>query len=326
MTNDDYSLIGELYSSIGFTMFAYLPQLNSIRVFDSAARLLSFKAAAMELNVTPTAVSHQIRALEGKLGTLLFERKTRAISLTPEGEKLAQVAHHSLQQIAAVIDDISDKQTVLTVSTTASFAAQWLVPKLDSFHRRHSEINVVVKTGEQLEDLQKDRRIDVAIRYGSFDTAAEHATKLVTEHIGMYATPQYLQDFPRIDEASLIETTWQNPSLQPITWRQYFKNKESNELKLNIRSYDQEHHVIQAALAGQGIALVSSLLVQTALQQGWLMQHPRGEYVQGLIYSILTTARNENSRKVRVFRQWLLEELTNNVEKLTTNNNHLPLA
>lgn len=291
-------------------MFAHLPQLNSIRVFDSAARLSSFKAAAMELNVTPTAVSHQIRALEEKLGTLLFERKTRAIILTPEGEKLARVAYHSLHQISGVLEEISDNQTILTVSTTASFAAQWLVPKLDRFHRRHTEIHVVVKTGEHLEDLQKDRRIDLAIRYGQYDTHIEYATKLVTERFGMYATRQYLQDFPRIEDATLIETTWQNPSLPPITWNQYFQKENFNKMKLEIRSYDQEHHVIQAALAGQGIALVSSLLVQTALQQGWLKQHQNGGTLEGLTYYMLTTARNENSRKVRLFREWLLDELT----------------
>lgn len=291
-------------------MFAHLPQLNSIRVFDSAARLSSFKAAAMELNVTPTAVSHQIRALEEKLGTLLFERKTRAIILTPEGEKLAQVAYYCLHKISDVLEEISDSQTVVTVSTTASFAAQWLVPKLDRFHRRHPKTHVVVKTGEHLEDLQKDRRIDLAIRYGQFDARIEYATKLVTERFGMYATRQYLQDFPRIEDATLIETTWKNPSLHPITWKQYFQNKDFNKMKLKIRSYDQEHHVIQAVLAGQGIALVSSLLVQTALQQGWLKQHQNGEYLEGLTYYMLTTARHENSRKVGLFREWLLDELT----------------
>ncbi|RJG36920.1 LysR substrate-binding domain-containing protein [Motilimonas pumila] len=290
-------------------MFSHLPQLNSIRVFDSAARLLSFKAAAEELNVTPTAVSHQIRALEEKLGTLLFERKIRAILLTPEGKKLARVACHSLQEIADVLEEISDNQTVLTVSTTASFAAQWLVPKLDGFRQLHSDINVVIKTGQHLEDLQKDRRIDLAIRYGEFDSQVNNATKLVTERVGMYATKQYLQDFPIIEEARLIETRWQNPSLQPITWKQFFQNKKTNNMQLDIRSFDQEHHVIQAALAGQGIALVSSLLVQTALQQGWLKQHHNGEFLKGLTYYVLTPSHLKSSRKVTCFCDWLQNEL-----------------
>ena len=217
--------------------------------------------------------------------------------------------YHSLQQISSVLEEISDNQTVLTVSTTASFAAQWLVPKLESFRRCHPEICVVVKTGENIEDLYKDRRIDLSIRYGQFDTQIENATKLVTEHFGMYATRKYLQDFPNIEDATLIETTWKNPRLKPITWRQYFDEKDFDKIKSKIRSYDQEHYVIQAALAGQGIALVSSLLVQTALQQGWLEKHPNGKFIEGLTYYMLTTVLHKNSLKVSVFRQWLLDEL-----------------
>jgi len=290
-------------------MFAHLPQLNSIRVFDAAARLTSFKEAALELNVTPTAVSHQIRGLEEKLGTLLFERRTRSIVLTPEGEKLAHIAYNALQQIADVVEEISDTQTVLTVCTTTSFAAMWLIPRLDSFHSRHAEIQVVVKTGERLEDLQKDRRIDLAIRYGQFDASDENTTKLVTENFGMYATKKYLQSCTRIEDATLIDTIWQNPNLQPVSWKQYLEYKNIKKKESKIRYYDQEHHVIQAALAGQGIALVSSLLAQTALQQGWLEKHPKGEALEGLTYYMLTTARNEHSLKVGIFREWLIDEL-----------------
>ena len=293
-------------------MFTQLPQLNSIRVFEAAARLTSFKEAALELNVTPTAVSHQIRGLEEKLGTLLFERKTRSIILTPEGEKLAQIAYNSLQQIADVFEEISGAQTVLTVTTTTSFAAMWLIPRLGRFHSCHDEIQVVVKTGERLEDLQKNRRIDLAIRYGQFDADNENATKLVTENFGMYATKEYLQGCSCIEDATLIDTTWQNPNLQPISWKQYLQYKNIEKKELKIRYYDQEHHVIQAALAGQGIALVSSLLAQTALQQGWLEKHPEGESLEGLTYYMLATARNEHSLKVRMFREWLLDELATN--------------
>jgi DNA-binding transcriptional LysR family regulator len=290
-------------------MFSHLPQLNSIRVFDSAARLKSFKAAALELNLTPTAVSHQIRNLEKKLGTLLFERKTRSIHLTLEGQKLAEVAQQSLQAISGVMEEISNKQSVLTVSTTTAFAAQWLIPKVTSFHHQYPEISIEIKTGEQAENLQKDRRVDVAIRYGLFDPQIENASQLITEKFGMYATSQYLHNFPHLEKATLLETNWKNPKLPPITWKQYFLNKGADPNKLDIRSYDQEHHVIQAALAGQGVALVSTLLVQTALQQEWLHEHSKGESLNGLSYYMLSATPPKNSRKVSVFQAWLLEEL-----------------
>jgi LysR family transcriptional regulator, glycine cleavage system transcriptional activator len=289
-------------------MFSHLPQLNSLRVFDAAARLKSFKAAALELYVTPTAVSHQIRTLEEKLGTLLFERKTRLVLLTPEGEILAQAAHQSLLKLSAAIETISNDKKVLTVSTTASFAALWLVPNLERFYQSHSDISVVVKSSEEMDDVKRDRRVDVAIRYGEFDSQMEHATQLVSEQFGMYATKQYLQQCPDIQAATLLETKWKNPNLRAITWRQYSHQQGNVSQDLTIRAYDQEQHVIQAALAGQGVALVSSLLVQTALQNQWLVQHPHGTVIAGLTYYMLTKDPAENSHKVEVFRQWLLDE------------------
>ncbi len=278
-------------------MFSDLLQLNSLRVFDSAARLTSFKAAALELNVTPTAVSHQIRNLEEKLGTLLFERKTRVVVLTPEGEKLAQVTYSLFKKLSDVIEEISDNPKVLTVSTTSSFAAQWLVPKLELYRSRHPGIDVVVKTGEDLDSFRKDRRLDLVIRYGQFDANIENSTQLVTESFGMYASKEYLQEYPDIQRGTLIETTWKNSKLRPVTWKQYFESKDLKGVNFRLQSYEQEHHAIQAALAGQGIALVSSLLIQTPLQQGWLQKHPSGECIEGLTYYMISREPIGNSQK-----------------------------
>lgn len=289
-------------------MFKHLPSLNSLRVFESAARLKSFKAAAQELYVTPTAVSHQIRTLEEKLGGLLFERKTRAVELTDEGAKLAQATYRSLQQISSTWEEIAASQSRLKISTTASFAAMWLVPKLDRFNAQHPGIEVVIRTGEVLEDLEKERRIDLAIRYGLADKAPPNTIKLVTEKFGMYANPGYLKGLKRIENATLIETQWKNTALPAISWRQYLRGKQKGALK-NIRRFDQEHHAIQAALAGQGIALVSSLLVQTALEQGWLIEYDNQRSIPGLSYYLVVPPEKEHNRKVAVFREWLLQEL-----------------
>ncbi|NOX42747.1 MAG: LysR family transcriptional regulator [Gammaproteobacteria bacterium] len=290
-------------------MFSHLPQLNSIRVFEAAARLSSFKAAAEELNVTPTAISHQIRNLEEKLGTLLFERKTRAIALTPEGLQLAQVSYQALQQIASILEDISGIQTVVTVATTSSFAAMWLVPRLARFQKRHPEIQVEIKTGEQLDDLQKDRRIDLAIRYGQNDEQNENAIKLITEYFGVYATRKYLKDCKSLKNATLIETQWQNKRLPPVTWKHWLQKYGVNAGSPQIRYFDQEHHVIQAALAGQGIALISSVLVQAALQQSWLQPYKDDCCLPGLTYYLLPSPFSKDLRKVAVFQDWLVEEL-----------------
>jgi DNA-binding transcriptional LysR family regulator len=149
----------------------------------------------------------------------------------------------------------------------------------------------------------------LVIRYGEFDPRIENTTQLVTERFGMYATKEYLQNFPHLEKGTMIETIWKNPALRPITWKQYFQSKGLDKAPFKVRSYEQEHHVIQAALAGQGIALVSSLLIQTPLQQGWLTQHPSGEFIEGLTYYMISKTSHENSRKIKVFREWLQSEL-----------------
>lgn len=293
-------------------MFSRLPQLNSIRVFEAAARLSSFKTAAEELNVTPTAVSHQIRNLEKKLGTLLFERKTRAIELTPEGLQLAQASHQALQQIASTLEDISRIQTVLNVTTTSSFAAMWLVPRLARFQKLHPEIQVAIRTGEQLDNLHNDRRIDLAIRYGQYDEQDLNATKLITEYFGVYATQNYLNACKSLKDATLIETQWQNKSLPSVTWKQWLQKYDVNTYNPKSRYFDQEHHVIQAALAGQGIALVSSVLVQASLQQNWLEPYKDDCFLPGLTYYLIPSPFSKHLRKVVVFQNWLIGELSEN--------------
>ncbi|RDH82787.1 MAG: LysR family transcriptional regulator [endosymbiont of Galathealinum brachiosum] len=295
-------------------MYVNLPPLNSIRVFDAAARTGSFKKAAEELYVTPTAVSHQIKALEAALGTLLFVRKTRAIELTHDGNLLAKTAYNVLQQLANTVSEISSTKNIITVSTTSSFAAMWLVPNLTKFYQLHPDIEVAVKTGEQLDDLEKDRRVDLAIRYGIYDETSVNASLLVTEKIGMYATPGYIENLASGQSINLLETRWQlqNTNLPVFTWHALRKNSGNYKNIESVRQFTQEHHIIQAALAGQGIALVSNLLVKNVLEQGWLTQCDYVETdqeIEGLSYYLLVPEHNAYSKSIISFKDWLLEEL-----------------
>jgi len=293
-------------------MYSHLPSLNSIKVFDAAARLSSFKKAAEELHVTPTAVSHQIKSLEETLGTLLFERKTRAIELTKDGELLAKTSYNVLQQLTDVVNDISSSRHLITVSTTSSFAAMWLIPNLGEFNRLYPEIEVAVKTGEQADNIEKDRRIDLVIRYGTDKDSQQSSTKLVNEKIGMYATENYINSVSSITDACLLETQWYNKNLPAISWKSCTTDRLSMNKTLNIRQYDQEHHVIQAALAGQGIALVSSLLVENAINHGWLVDCKTPEVnnrIKGLSYYLLVPERNLRNNNILAFKEWIKKAL-----------------
>ena len=254
-------------------MYSDLPPMNSIKVFDAAARLGSFKKASEELHVTPTAVSHQIKLLEETLGTLLFKRKTRAVELTQNGKLLANTTYNVLQQLTNTISEISSSKKSITISTTSSFAAMWLLPNLNKFNKLYPDIEVVVKTGEQLDDLNRDWSIDLAIRYGIFEDSIENSELLMTEEIGMYATPNFIESITKMDEVNLLETKWQNKNFSEVSWSTLLKDINNSDVNYVMRLFDQEHYIIQAALAEQGIALVSSLLAHNAIKQGWLIKY-----------------------------------------------------
>ncbi|MCK7598666.1 LysR family transcriptional regulator [Microbulbifer sp. CAU 1566] len=280
--------------------------LNGVRVFEAAARLLSFKDAAEELHITPTAVSHQIRNLEQQLGVALFERRTRAVSLTDAGRVLADAARLSLQTLADAVEEISGEPKVLTVNTTSAFAALWLVPRLQGFYREFPDLRVVVQTDERLVDLQRDRKVDLAIRYGPPPSDAE---LLAPETFGLYGAPPVIEKLEKGRAVPVFETRWQNSGLPAVTldhwWRQFMPRR-----KIPLQAhFDQEMHVIQAALAGQGAAFVSDLLVEMPVQQGWLLPYRANCRLPGFTYYLLER-RQKPSEKVVKFKGWLKSELS----------------
>ncbi|MEN8131751.1 MAG: LysR substrate-binding domain-containing protein, partial [Pseudomonadota bacterium] len=268
-----------------------------------------FKIAAEELNITPTAVSHQVRNLEDKLGTSLFERKTRAVALTQEGARIAEAAHQSLKLLATTLEEASNRQSALTVSTTGSFAALCLAPRIEKFHHLHPEIQVKIQTGEQLVDFQRDKQIDVAIRYGDWPED-ENAKLLATEYFGVYGTASYLSRMRKTGHVVLLDTSWKNENLKPIKWQQWLAHYELDKEEVKVFSYDQELHVIHAALASQGLALISSLLAETAVQQKWLQPYKPGCVLHGFRYYLLTPKHSPPLPKVTLFRGWLLDEFS----------------
>lgn len=290
-------------------MFSHLPQLNQMRGFEAAARLGSFKAAGEELNLSPTAISHQISNLEDRLGVLLFERKTRAVKLTHEGSQLAEAVYQAFQRLSATIEEISFAKSVLRVSTTTSFASMWLVPNLAGFQKQYPEVQVEIKTTEDLIDIDRDRGVDLVIRYGCNKEENRRVTKLVTEDFNAYATENYLNSLRKLEEATFIETKWKNKSLPLVSWSQWFETFRPNTSAPNIISFDQEHHSIQAALAGQGLVLASSVLAEMAIQQSWLKPLGSKFSVPGLTYYLLVSPHSENLYKCIVFKKWLVEKL-----------------
>ncbi len=196
-------------------MFANLP-LNALRAFEAAARLLSFKAAAAELSVTPTAVSHQIRSLETWLGLVLFERLPRQVRLTDGGQRLFHSLHGALLEVAQSVDTLRPQRSNshLTLSTTAAFAALWLVPRLGRFYARHPNINVRLDTHCEVIDLHQDASVDLVVRYSLDAYPNLYGMCLFDESFGVYGSPEQVALAAR-QVPTLISVHWHNSSCTP---------------------------------------------------------------------------------------------------------------
>ncbi len=283
--------------------------LPALRSFDAAARTGSFKDAATELGVTPTAVSHQIRTLEDQLGVALFVREVRKIVLTQEGNRLAAATSKGFREIYDALGDLRDVSSRLTITTTPAFAALWLVPRLADFEARHPATSVHAETSTEMLDLERDRRVDVAIRYGAAEQAGLAVSPVAHETFGVFAHPDLLQACAGIEDAVLIETRWRSQSLRQVGWDDWLEAQRLDPARFeNRRSFDQEQHSIQAALAGQGMVLASNLLVADLLERGWLVELRPDTRIPGLQYTAVALSGHSETRKVRQFLAWLSDQ------------------
>jgi DNA-binding transcriptional LysR family regulator len=287
-------------------MFRRLPSLSALRTFESAARLGSFKAAADELHVTATAVSHQIRALEQRLGQPLFHRSTRSITLTEPGRKIAAVLTQTFLALRDVVEEIAPKNAPLTISTTSSFATLWLVPRLVDFQARHPDCAVQLETTTRLTDLFGERRVDVAIRYGHGPYAGLDATPLFDERFGAYISPRLAPPADELpSELPLIETAWQQDVLEDVNWATWLSLAGLDPARFRTLRFNEEEHVLHAAIAGQGIALASSVLAAGFVDRG-LLAPCRGEVrLAGARYVALCLPERRSAQKIDAFLGWV---------------------
>ena len=292
-------------------MFQNLPSLAALRALEAAVRLGSFKDAAGELSISPTAVSHHIKTLEQNLGVALFVRGTRKVSATAAGTHLAEAVNRGLSGIVAAVDDHVEGEKILTVSTTPAFGSLWLVPRLRRFQTQFPHYRVRLETDTAPADLTRDRRVDIAIRYGSAQAVGLTDTLLCEETFGAFAAPGYLQTKCGPAAFDFIETGWRQTGLHPIGWSAWFEAAGYTNMTstARIRSFEQEHHMVQCGIAGQGMILASTLLVSDLVEQGLLAPYRPEIRLPGMAYTLLTTPEAAASRKCREFRKWITSEI-----------------
>lgn len=289
-------------------MFARLP-LTALRTFESAARLASFRAAAVELSVTPTAVSHQIRGLEQWLGVLLFERLGRGVRLTEAGEQLQRNLHGALLEIDHGLAALRPQpgEQCISLSTMPAFAALWLIPRLGRFYRQHPGIRVRIETSNEMVDLQRDASLDLVIRCGLDEYPQLYQQLLLEEHFAAYAAPQLLQRLPGAVE--LIGVGWGAPLSGLPAWETWAdRASEDWVYGATRRDYPDEHYALQAAIAGQGLVLASSVLASDSLASGLLRPYRSDVSLLGARYLALCVPGRERQPALKALLDWLAEE------------------
>ncbi|WP_177332686.1 LysR substrate-binding domain-containing protein [Pseudomonas nunensis] len=293
-----------------YSMFASLP-LTALRAFESASRLLSFKAAAEELSVTPTAISHQIRSLESWLGIALFERLPRQVRLTEGGERLFQSLHGALLEVAQSVDTLRPQRsgTSLTISTIAAFAALWLVPRLGRFYARYPHISLRLDTHCDVIDLHQDASVDLVVRYTLDGYPNLYGLCLFDESFGIYGSADQVA-MAATQVPTLISVRWCHSKFDAYSWEAWCAQSGETWLAGHpaVREYDEEHYALQAAIAGQGLVLASNILVSESVANGLLVAYKGEVQIDGAGYSALCVPGRERHPPVRAFFEWLREE------------------
>ena len=293
-----------------------LPPLNSLRVFETVARHLSVTKAADELSVTPAAVSHQIKTIEDHLGISLFQRNKGNLLLTDAGQAILPGIRGAFEQLAAAIEEIDNlgDAGVLTISVAPSFAAKWLLPRLDKFQTKYPEIDVRVAASMSLADFHGDG-VDLAIRYGAGRYPDLHVEKLLEEAVFPVCSPKLLNGPVPLDTpAALKHLTLlhdDSPDDDPScpTWSMWLKAAGVEDVDgTRGPKFNQSSLVVEAAVLGRGVALGKSLLAAADLAEGRLVK-PFGDAVSvDFAYFIVCPEAKLSLRKVALFHDWLRAE------------------
>jgi LysR family transcriptional regulator, glycine cleavage system transcriptional activator len=283
-----------------------LPPLKSVRVFESAARHLSFRRAAEELGVTPGAVSQQIQLLEEHLGVVLFERRAKGLALSSAGEQLAPVVSQTLQVLSESFMRLRAPSQVVRFSGAPTLCARWLVPRLGGFFSAYPNLKVQIDASLRYVEFMSEP-FDVAIRYGKDPKGPLRHIPLFPDDAVAICLPEVAKrigrDASKLQDQKLLSWATQNH------WPQWFEtNKLHGFENCDVVSFSLLSLAIDAAIAGQGIALTSRRLVETDLALGRLACLPFPPVVTGYGYYVVGRPQTVEEPHVKCFIDWVLAE------------------
>lgn len=290
--------------------------VGHLRAFEAVARHLNFRAAAEELSLTQSAVSRQIQAMEEDVGVSLFLRHTRAVELTTAGAQLLRAVLPSLERMDSAVRQIrrtAGRQSV-ALTTWASFASMWLIPRLESFHNEHPDIDIRIDTTDVAVDLDTSD-VDLALRYCHPGTLPAGAVRLFGEQLTPVASPWLLKSghaLQRLEDLAhftLIEVSdaHRTHHLEWLTWRRWLDINQAPHLEPKRWLYfNYAHQIAQAALTGQGVALARLPMVADSLATGALVEVLPGRRLDSpLAYWLIVGPRSAQRPEVAAFCSWL---------------------
>ena len=291
-----------------------LPPLVAVIAFEAAARHESFLLASAELNLTPSAISHQVRNLEEWLHRKLFIRATRRLALTEDGKRLLGDLTPALSAIddACAVLRPRPRRSQLAVHCAPSFAAKWLGPRLTGFMKAHPSVTIRLTSSAAPVSLAKDSSIDVHIAYG----AAPVVKGVVVEPLGIEITaplcsPKLLPKGRRISPQELLELVLIESQLNPVGWSDWCKFNRLKAPRRESPSFDRGALSVAAAVDGMGVALETERFVEAELARGELvvLTGPRLRPIKRQLHYLCYRLSSEASPGLMSFSKWLMEEL-----------------
>jgi LysR family transcriptional regulator, glycine cleavage system transcriptional activator len=307
--------------------------LDNLRTFATMARCLSFSAAAGELHLTQSAVTRRIQALEDELGQALFARDTRRVALTQAGAQLRQAVLPALDRIDRAVTRLRSDRTRqhVSVSTFGSFATLWLLPRLSQFQATHPHIDIRIVASDQITAMD-DPELDVVLRYAVTVSVPPHAERMFDEVLSPVASPLLLDKIkagqaPALSTLAdlrghaLLDQDDAHPGNRFVTWQHWLQRHGAADVQPRQRvSINYGHQIIQAAMAGQGIALGRLGMIHDVLARGELAEPfgPQARQQVNAAYWLIPLPGAVLRPELTLFLDWLRDQAARTREALGT--------
>ncbi|KNY34958.1 MULTISPECIES: transcriptional regulator GcvA [unclassified Agrobacterium] len=291
-------------------MAAELPSLKGLQAFEAAARYRSVTLASNELNVTPGAVSLQIRELEARLGVQLFFRKPRSIQLTREGERYYGALRTAFRMMREATAELTARSeiTVLTLSCTPTFAVQWLMPRLPSFQQQHPHVDVRISVTNRLVDFSRDD-VDLAVRHGFGRYEGLESIRFIDDSTLPVCSPQFLEKYGSLQEASDLKSVPLLHDENRNEWRRWLEAAGASDVDASGGTvFIDSNGALDAAKAGHGIALTRRSLVSRELAEGALIAPFGKDMASTLAYFLVYPRRMLDNPDLVTLIEWMLSQ------------------